>query len=294
MSPENTDMLAEALDDAIVDDNPFETKGSVAPLALEEQMETSNPVESLPVMEIPKNESVFSAIQAQIETLGPDEVGEKLKSLLEIADYSYFHIGGVLNKIQKNNWYVPHLSFKEWVENETDLSYRKAVYLTAIYRSLVDSEITWEQVKDLGWTKLKELVPVLTKENVSEWVDFAKDKTNLQINAAVKNSVMASNEEGESLADGKNPSINSGSSEVTTMTFKVHPDQKDSIKLALEKAMEEASTEYPAVALDHICLDYCNSITNEVVSEVKVINYLKELNEDNLKALLKKAGFQID
>ena len=51
---------------------------------------------------------------------------------------------------------------------------RKARYLISIYDNLVTKMIPWEKVSHLGWTKLKDLAPVLTPENVDEWVAKAE------------------------------------------------------------------------------------------------------------------------
>ncbi|MEK0325570.1 MAG: hypothetical protein QQN63_07680 [Nitrosopumilus sp.] len=43
---------------------------------------------------------------------------------------------------------------------------------------------------------------------------------------------------------------------VTTLTFKVHEDQKETINQAVDQALEESNTEFKAVALEAICLNY--------------------------------------
>ena len=46
------------------------------------------------------------------------------------------------------------------------------------------------------------------------------------------------------------------SSGVSTITFKVHPDQKETINNAVDKAMEDADTEFKGVAIEAICLNF--------------------------------------
>lgn len=55
------------------------------------------------------------------------------------------------------------------------------MYWVGIYNDLAESGVSWEKVKEFGWTKLKEIAGVLTQDNVDEWVDIAKQQTTLQL-----------------------------------------------------------------------------------------------------------------
>jgi len=72
----------------------------------------------------------------------------------------------------------------------------------------------------------------------------------LQLIAAVK--AFKSGEAGLS-TDGTTDPDTSG---VATITFKVHPDQKETIKQAVEQAADELDTEFKGVALEAVCLNY--------------------------------------
>src|SRR5674476_411675 len=101
---------------------------------------------------------------------------------------------------------------------------RKAYYLIAIYTDLVTKQIAWEKVKHLGWTKLKELAPILTPENTDEWVAKAEKLTVMELIAALK--------------AGTSPSDITGktSDDVTTLKFKLKPDQLEIVQAAVAKA----------------------------------------------------------
>ena len=174
---------------------------------------------------------------------------EIVPELIESVDFSYFRLGGVLSAIQDNNWWEGDSgSFKDFIQDSFGLHYRKAMYLINIYDGLVEANIPWSKVSGLGWTKLKELADILTPENVDEWVAKAQAMTTLNLQAAVK-----AYKAGELSADGTTDPDSSG---VSTITFKVHPDQKETIKEAVEKAQEEADTEFKGVALEAICINY--------------------------------------
>ena len=70
------------------------------------------------------------------------------------------------------------------------------------------------------------------------------------------------------------------STEITTLTFKVHPDQKENVRLALEKAKAEFGTEYDAVALDHIVMGYLTGSLGKA----------KKSQPPSLAAMMQKVG----
>ena len=179
---------------------------------------------------------------SEIEAMSKEEAFEIVPSLIESVDFSYFKLGGVLSAIQDNGWWEDHAdSFKEFIPETFGLHYRKAMYLIKIYDGLVEADIPWSKVSGLGWTKLKELADILTEENVDEWVEKANNMSVLQLIAAVK-----AFKSGELSTDGTTDPDTSG---VSTITFKVHPDQKETIKQAVDQALEESDTEFKGVAL---------------------------------------------
>ena len=194
----------------------------------------------------------LSDLVHEIENLDQKHALAAIWGLAEQAEFTYFRLGGVLSVIQSNGWYKPYASFHEFVESEHGISYRKATYWVAIYNHLADSKVPWEKVKDLGWTKLKEIASILTPENVDEWVKIASDNKTLQLMEIVANHKKA----------GTPHAIEDQTSKVvTTLTFKVHEDQKAGIQMAIEKAKEAAGTTVNTVALESICMDYMASQT---------------------------------
>lgn len=187
----------------------------------------------------------------QLEKLEKAEALALVPSFIDAVDLNYFKLGGVLSVIQSNGWAKDEGfdTFKAFVEVTYGLNYRKAMYLISIYNGLVESGVPWAKVKDIGWTKLKEVVPFLTAENADEWVGRCNSMTVLQLQEYISKLKSGQlSHSGEPVPDAP--------SSLSTMTFKVHADQKENIKSAVEKAKGEASTEFDSVALDAICLNY--------------------------------------
>ena len=214
----------------------------------------------------------------QIENMKEEEARQALLSLTDETEFGMFRIGGTLSVIQANQWFEPFATFKDYVENEAKMHYRKALHLVAIYNSLAESKVPWGKVKNLGWTKLKELAPILTLENVDEWVEIASGSTVLNLIELVR------------AAQNKDKQITGNSSPVVTKTFKLHTDQKATVEAALDKAREQANTDADTVALEFICLDFLNSIS--LVERIKAAGIDKAL--DALSKAFPEADFAVE
>jgi len=197
-------------------------------------------------------EDLLSDLVHEIENMKEQEARKAALELNNETELTLFKLGGVLSVIQANQWFEPYATFREYVEKEVGLNYRKATYWTAIYNHLAESKIPWDKVKHIGWTKLKEIAEVLTVDNVDEWVKVAQSQTTIQLIETVK----AHKQKGSSKAID-----DQASKVVTTITFKVHEDQKETIKSAIAKAKENTGTTVDTAALEFICLDYLGSMS---------------------------------
>ncbi len=186
----------------------------------------------------------------EIETMTKDNALEEVRNLINAAEFNFFKIGGILSVIQANGWWQESVedNFKTFVENVYGIAYRKAIYWIAIYNALVESGVAWDSVKDVGWTKLKEIAQYLTTENVAEWVSRAKKMTTIQLQEYIK----SMNSSDSPAGDGPETEA----SKTSSMTFKVHEDQKMTIRDAIDKSKADNNTEYDAVALEFICMQY--------------------------------------
>lgn len=191
------------------------------------------------------------ATATELENMTQEQAFNEVRTLSDNVDYTYFRLGGVLAVIQGNSdWWrdTGAETFRQFIEDHFGIHYRKAMYLINIYAALVESGVPFDKLAGLGWSKVKELTPVITLDNADEWVERASNLTVLQLNEAVKKA-----KEGTLEKSDETPGEAKG---VTTFTAKVHPDQKATIEQAIEQAMKEADTEFKGVALEAICLNY--------------------------------------
>ena len=176
---------------------------------------------------------------------------------------------------------VPYESFRDLIESRYGMPYRKGMYLVSIYNNLVESGVLWNDVKDIGWTKLKEISGLINPENVAEWRERAMSMTTIQLIEYIKELEKAPAQESE--AGVETPSI-------STMTFKVHADQKETIETALAKAMSATGTEFKTVALESICMAYIEGslgkkkvqkkvTLEEVIADMSVVDVFEAVDK---------------
>lgn len=201
-----------------------------------------------------KTPDLITATASEIENMTAQEILEQGRAIQADTDFNLFKIGGLVSVAWDKKLHIEfgYDSYEEYIRAEfatlSSSPYRKARYLRTIYENLVESQVSWESVKDIGWTKLSVLADMLTTENVKEITEMVKSNkmTVLQLQEWKK-------AQNESETENTPPPPKS---DISTLTLKVHPDQKETIQTALDKAMSEFGTEYPAVAMDHICTGY--------------------------------------
>lgn len=230
-----------------------------------------------------KMDDPISEVCSEVLALDKESAFAQAHALIESVDFNYFHLGGVLSAIQDNEWYLEegYESFKECIEERFGIKYRKAMYLIGIYEYLVEADIPWSKVSKIGWTKLKEIAPYLNSENVDEWAKLASELTVIQLQEYIRN--MNKNEEGGSDDEG-----DGDSSPLSTLTIKVHEDQKETILEAIERAKEEYATDYPGVALEAICASYLSG-GKKNFTKAGAIEYFKQIGYEKGLTIVEKA-----
>lgn len=198
--------------------------------------------------EIIEKDDVIVTIVHDIENLDESHAKKVLSELSDVTGKNYFKIGGVLRSILKNQWYKPnYATFKEYLEGEVGIEYRRAMYWITIYERLVESKVPWEKVKGVGWSKLIILKDIIGPDNIDEWVSIAMSQSSLQLAKTVK------------AASNKVLPPSDNESPTTSKSFKFLDYQYDNVKNAVEKAKGDGSTASDAAALSNICSAYLSS-----------------------------------
>lgn len=231
----------------------------------------------------------LTSLVGTIETVTKSQAYTLARELVHSAEFNYFKLGGILSVIQDKGWWQEsgYQDFRSFVEAEVGIYYRKAMYLIQIYRDIADSGVEWAEVAAVGWTKLKEISPYLAPDNVQEWVERAKNMTVVQLSDYIKSLKGGSDHKASEQA----------SSAVTTMTFKLHSDQKDIVRGALDVAKQKSGTEFDSVALEYICLEYSNGQlgkTKAAAPSKPLADQLRDVGIEEALQELEKAYPNID
>jgi len=177
------------------------------------------------------------AVAHKVEGLPKGKVLARAAELVATVDENYFELGGLLLRIRDDSLHEGYESFAQYVSDVFGFEERKAEYLMSIYKHLVHKAIPWDVVKSLGWSKLKELAPIITEATAKEWVEKAEKLSVTELKAMLK--------KGDG-AGGKDPKT---TSDVVNLKFKLHKDQSELVQNAIAKAKGEAGTEHDNEAL---------------------------------------------
>lgn len=147
---------------------------------------TNDAVESTPDQEvIPPDE--LQRIAEKVETTFSEKTALGLMQALMLEQgLNYFAMGGLLRRMYEKKWYCGHETFKALCEEELEFHPRKGLYLIQIFDAVVEAKLTWPDIENVGWTKLRVLVRTIEPKALPKWVEKAKNMTVLQLEAAVK------------------------------------------------------------------------------------------------------------
>jgi hypothetical protein len=176
-----------------------------------------------------------------------------VKGLADANGFDLFRLGGAVVRAQelfetKKLEFEGYKSFREYIEEGHGIRYSKAMHAAQIYRKLLDSNLPWSAFESIGWTKVRLVLDVVTKDNIGQWVAKAKAMNFPSLKALVE----AEKHKGD-------PEKEHGPKTITTKTFKLHPDQKQLIEEGLKKASEETGSPFDNANLEAIIQSYLGS-----------------------------------
>lgn len=201
------------------------------------------------VLEVTHSSSV-AALLAEHDAL------EAAEELVRRSDETEFTLGGVLAHIQREGihqrlGFQGKRGFEDYIEQRLGLKYRKARYLINIYEYFTNLGIDETRLSAMGWSKAKELVGKATLENFDDLVEYAEGHTREQLIEHLRTSY----------TDAGDGSDTGTSVKQTRLTFALFADQASTVTRALDAAKQQAGSDDPNQALEHICAEW--SLMNE-------------------------------
>ena len=167
-------------------------------------------------------------------------------------------LGELLYEAAENGYYKEWINqetgknfttFEEYVEGELNIKKSKAHYLKKIYRVfVVDLDLPTDILRDIEWSKAKELTEVVTKDNAAELLAKCRTMTVKQVKEMVSQ-----------LLGKPSPSPSSVTAPDDTnirMPFVLAPEQAENVKAALKVAESMTGSDKSGNNLDLICTDF--------------------------------------
>jgi len=184
-----------------------------------------------------------------IETTRGRELYEKVMALKTEIETRWFELGRVLQEIFEGRHYVD-LGYSTWrafcetALGPLELKPRAIDYIRTTRQKCDEVGIGVEVAGQIGWSRLKELVPVVTEENKAHWLDVAKGETVQSLNAKVAVARGLKTQEEANLQPNKK-------------FFALFQGQQEIVELALEIASRLSASEKEGYLLaDVICASF--------------------------------------
>ena len=233
---------------------------------------------------IPASESVdnSNSIDGIMELRDNTYIRKRIDFVRRSIDDSYFELAGLLYRAfdlgAHKSW--GFATWKEYAEQDIGMSLRKVQFLISIwdwfYVQINDREIK-EKLKGIGWSKVKEMVGVVTPENADEWIEKA-NRMNV-IDFAEECRRFKKGEDGET-GDGGGTDVDKEESK--RLSFKLMGDQIVTVEDALDMAKDITGSDKKGNLITLICTDYLAGN----IFQGKKSNDMKSLFLAKIEALL--------
>jgi hypothetical protein len=173
------------------------------------------------------------------------EVRKKIQTTMEAVEQDHMILAALLaeayNKKYWEEWGFE--DFKVYCADELDVHWRKAYYFVDIWNKVEEYNLDVKQVKEIGWTKMKEIATVMTKRNYKSLMKKAAKMNARDFIDEIK--VIRAKQKGKDPAPV-----------VTSINLKANEDEAKTILEAISEAKKLTESANDTVALEMICSDW--------------------------------------
>lgn len=139
-------------------------------------------------------------------------------------------------------------SFEKYVESDLEVGYRSAMMSVKIISAVKEHGITMQQARQLGWGRLRALLPHITSKNIGSLLDMASSRSVREIQTELGNNTALTR------TTTTNP-------ETHQLTFNCTASEASIVLDAIDEAKKRLSTESTSSALEFIAQEW--SVANE-------------------------------
>jgi len=118
-----------------------------------------------------------------------------LKKWIQVSSLSYLKLGFLLKKIRDEKLYEllgegspEYENFGNFLKMpEIDIPLRKAYYFMEIWTKFVEQlKFSPEELSEISWTRLRELIPIIRQENKEDLISDAKTLSHSDLTVKIK------------------------------------------------------------------------------------------------------------
>jgi len=199
-----------------------------------------------------------------VGSMSGEELRTKALDLRRTINVAAIELAEVLHEIyQSEKWreFEAFDSFEKYVETELEIGYRSAMYSVKIISTMKSHNISMEQARQLGWGRLRSILPHITSRNVGSLLEMAASRSVRQIQEELKESGVATNQ----------------LPETTKIVFNCSSSEAAIIFDALEEAKRRLNTESLSSSLEFLASEWLMANEGETsqTSLQDIINFVE-------------------
>ena len=158
---------------------------------------------------------------------------------------NYLVLAKDLAEVHDKEYYLDYgfKTFADYAEEELETKYRKAMYFVEIWKRTKGLGLAPAKMKKIGWTKMKEIVGVMTEDNADELMELAESKSTKEVTSVVR-------------TDYKEKTPREERTSFTKLSLKMSVEEADVITSAIEEGKKATESENDVTALEYICMEW--------------------------------------
>lgn len=194
---------------------------------------------------------------------------ERAKELITVINDSWYEFSKLAVQIDEERLWEQwgFATIKDYAEQELGIEYRTFRYRVIVGEAIERLGINKEDVNELGWSKFKELVPLLSSvdsfEEAKELFDNVSDLSSREAKDFVRT---------QRRTYAGEPAVT-----IVNYKFRLTNESASVVDEALERAKTLINTESLNSALEYICLDWIASATKKI--NPKILSTVKAWEE---------------
>lgn len=183
---------------------------------------------------------------------------ERAKELVREIDRCQIELAEILYKVKYHQLWKQwgYKSFNDYVNRELSLRTGKSFYLIQIYQKLIiDAKVKKEEIKEIGWSKVKEIAPIITENNKQELLLKVKQDCVEELSEEVR--------------EIKNTIVEENTEPLHIIRFGLYETQYQLWKTAIEKAMKLTNSENMNQIVECILHEFLSGTLEKPEEELK-------------------------